>query len=254
MNGPNTKESGSFYGKRGNEFERFLVKLLNDEDKLLALKNGKLAQEGLFSQIIKRLSKDKKVQFKKITEIFATNTVPQLANRGNPKTDICITIKTSSKKNYTETLSLKNTGKSRVSCHDYPAVDFIRVLQCEGTRLADYLILFQKFPSYKGWEANLAEGYSIEEFVQLLLPKSSILTEWALKGMHDPQNLVDANLQISNYLLIRGTDKIAFYSMNEYIAIITERVKSRFGVPFSWTYPSKQRGKRIQLKVPIFFE
>ena len=254
MDGPNTKESGSYYGKRGNEFERFLVKILEDEGKLQSLKKGQLPQEDIYSQIIKRLAKDNGIQVKKIVRLSATNSIPQLGNRGHPKTDICITIKTTSKKIYTETLSLKSTGKKRVSCHDYPAADFIRVLQCESTRLADYLILFQKFPSYRGWEANLADGYSIEEFVELLSTKSPILTEWALKGMHDPQNLVDPDLQISNYLLIRGTNKTAFYSMDEYISIITERTKERFGIPFSWTYPSKQRGKRIQLKVPIFFE
>ena len=110
MNGPNTKESGSFYGKRGNEFERFLVKLLNDEDKLVALKSKKFQPEDVYSQIIDRISRDNNIPFKKIVEISATNTIPQLANRGNPKTDICISIKISTKEIYTETLSLKSTG------------------------------------------------------------------------------------------------------------------------------------------------
>ena len=74
--------------------------------------------------------------------------------------------------------------------------------------------------------------------------------------MHDTENLVDPKLQISNYLLIWDdkSGKIAFYAMDVYINMISNQKKGRLGVPFSWTYPSKRRGKRIQLKVPILFE
>jgi len=253
MNGPNTPKSGSFYGKRGNDFERYLVKELNDKTNLDKLKKNKLTTENVYRIILHRVSKDNKIKIKNITNIAATNSLPQLINRGHPKTDIYISLETSTKKTYIETFSLKNTNKNRVSCHDYPAKDFIRVLKCEQTRLADYLNLFQQFPTYRSFEANLEEGYSSEEFTELLTKKSNILTEWALKGRHD-KNLVNPILRISKYLLISGTNKLVFYSMDEYISIIRKRTKHRFGVPFSWTYPSKQRGKRIQLKLPIFFE
>ncbi|MFT6321217.1 MAG: hypothetical protein ACJAT4_002146 [Granulosicoccus sp.] len=39
--------------------------------------------------------------------------------------------------------------------------------------------------------------------------------------------------------------------MEEYISMLNRSKKGKFGVPFSWTYPSKQEGKRIQLKLPI---
>ena len=254
MKGPNTKESGSFYGKRGNELERTLVQLFNNEKSLSELKKGKLKEGNIFTLILERLLTDNNISLKNITTIFATNTIPQLKNRGHAKTDIYITITTKSEKQITETISIKNSTKSKVSCHDYPAKDFIRVLKCESTRLADYLNLFQQFPSYRGFESNLKVGYSTEEFVKLLSKKSKIFTEWALTGKHDSHNLTDPQIQISKYLLLVGNEKIAFYLIDEYIEIISERDKNKFGVPFSWTYPSKQRGKRIQLKLPIFFK
>lgn len=252
MTGPNTPESGSFYGKRGNEFERYLVKELNDKANLGKFKKKKLTSENVYQIILDRISKDNKIQIKNIVNISATNSLPQLVNRGHPKTDIYITLETS-KQTYIETFSLKKTDKKRVSCHDYPAKDFIRILKCEQTKLADYLNLFQKFPTYRSFEANLKAGYSMEEFTELLTKQSRFLTEWILKGMHD-QNLVNPSIQVSKYLLIANSSKVAFYSMDEYISIIRNKTKERFGIPFSWTYPSKQRGKRIQLKLPIFFE
>ena len=254
MKGPNTKESGSFYGKRGNELERSLVELFNNQKNLSKLKEEKMKTGSIFNLILKRLLKDNNISLKDVSNLLATNSIPQLKNRGHAKTDICVTIKTKSEEQFLETISIKNSTKPKVSCHDYPAKDFIRVLKCKSTRLAYYLGLFQQFPSYRGFESNLEEGYSTEEFVRLLSEKSKIFTEWALKGMHDTHNLTSPDIQISKYLLLVGSEKMAFYSMDEYIEIITTRDKSRFGVPFSWTYPSKQRGKRIQLKVPIFFE
>jgi len=150
-----------------------------------------------------------------------------------------------------ETISIKNTNLNQVSCHDYRVKDFIRVLNCEKTRLAKYLKLFQKNPSYKALQEKLPDDFSINEFTELLKNKKDIFTEWVLKGEHDDDNLVSPKIQISNFLLISKRGKISFYSMREYILILNGSKKGKLGVPFSWTYPSKQRGKRIQLKLPI---
>lgn len=248
------KEKGSLYGKRGNAFEKELAQILSSRNNLKAYKLKHLSKKSIFHKIIRQILHDKKMDIDNIIRIDATNTVPLLRNGGNPKADLILSFDTFSDLNFTETISLKNTTKNRVSCHDYTAKTFIDVLQCESTKLAEYLTLFQKFPSYSAFKENLKEGSSEEEFSALLSEKQSIFIQWALRGMHDYKNLTRPDFQISNYLLISNNDKFVFYKMEDYITLIKEKFEHKYGVPFSWTYPSKQRGKRIQLKMPIFFK
>ncbi len=248
------KEKGSLYGKRGNAFEKELAEILSSRSHLKACKSGHLVKDSLFYKTINQILKDKGLAFDDVIRINATNTVPLLRNGGNPKTDLVLSFETFSDLNFIETISLKNTAKNRVSCHDYTADTFIDVLQCKDTRLAEYLTLFQKFPTYSAFQENLAEGYSKNEFSQLMKKQQTFFIQWALRGMHDNKNLTRPALQISNYLLISNGVQSVFYKMDNYIELIKERFEHKFGVPFSWTYPSKQRGKRIQLKMPVYFK
>ena len=110
---------------------------------------------------------------------------------------------------------------------------------------------FQNEPTLSAFKEALPLDYSDEEFTTLLKEKKDVFNNWVLRGMHDNQNLTAPEIQVSNYLLISKGNEVSFYSMTEYIELITDNTKLTFGVPFSWTYPSKQRGKRIQLKVPV---
>lgn len=248
------KEEGSFYGKRGNQLERILVQEFSNINNLAKFKKGQL-NKNIYGLVLSRILLNNKIKTPDVVSLTATNKVPALSNRGNPKTDIVLTIESKDGKKYLETISVKNTTKSKVSCHEYTAIDFIRILNCEGTRLAKYLSIFQAYPSYTAFEKNLPDTYSLNEFITVLKKKENIFNEWVLTGKHDTLNIKDPSLQISKYLLIKNEYKFAFYSMKEYIDLLKEKRKNeRFGVPFSWTYPSKRRGKRIQLKVPILFE
>jgi len=250
----NAKNKGSFYGKRGNLFERELAELVSDVNNLRLLRQEKLDKQHLYALIIEQILSDRKIELATVMRIMATNTVPLLKNGGNPKTDLLLNFELFSGEKFVETISLKNTGQRRVSCHDYTAKAFVSVLKCEETKLAEYLSLFQKFPTYKKFNKNLPAEFSEIEFANLLSEKQTIFVEWVLQGMHDDENLVKPELQVSNYLLIHNGKDSAFYSMKAYTLLILKRSKLKFGVPFSWTYPSKQEGKRIQLKLPIYFE
>jgi len=217
-------------------------------------KNGQLDSSHVYHQIISKILKDKQIEIDEVIKIKATNSVPLLKNGGNPKTDLILYFETSSDLNFLETISLKNTTKDRVSCHDYTALAFINVLQCTNTKLAKYLTIFQNHPTYTAFNANLSKDFSEDEFSALLKEKQLIFSQWALRGMHDYKNLTRPTVQVSNYLLISNGKKSIFYNMEDYIVKILKNTKLKFGVPFSWTYPSKQRGKRIQLKVPIYFD
>ncbi|MFK8008728.1 MAG: MspI family type II restriction endonuclease [Saprospiraceae bacterium] len=245
------KERGSFFGKRGNEFEKEIVKVLSDVENLRKLRSKELDKKSVFNIILSKLLVEKNLLIEDVIFISATNSVPLLKSGGHPKTDIVLRIMISSGQIIEETISIKNTNVTQVSCHDYKVKDFIRVLNCDKTRLAKYLQLFQKYPNYKGFEEKLPDGFSIYEFTEFLKNKKVIFTEWVLRGKHDKENLVSPNLQVSNFLLVSKKGEIFFYSMEEYISILNASKKGKFGVPFSWTYPSKQEGKRIQLKLPI---
>lgn len=243
------QEAGSYYGVQGNKLERELCSLLNEKPYLTDYKNNKNPKDCdiILNGILKKHSLSKK----KIIKIRATNSIPLLKNGGNPKTDIFIELDTDDSGITTDTISIKNTTKSRVSCHDYKAEDFIRVLDCDNSKLAEYFNYFQEQPTYTDFESALPSGYSIDEFTVLLSSKSKLLVEWALKGEHDDENLIDPVKQVSNFVLINSNDHKYFFEYNDYIDYMLNNSKLKFSTPFSWTYPSKQRGKRIQLKMPI---
>lgn len=195
----NAKNKGSFYGKRGNLFERELAKLLTDVNNLKLLAQEKLDKQHLYALIIHQILVDRQIELATIMRITATNTIPLLKNGGNPKTDLLLNFELFSGAIFTETISLKNTGQQRVSYHDYAAKAFIKVLKCENTRLSMYFSLFQQYPSYKDFNNNLPADFSETEFSNLLTEKQIIFIEWVLRGMHDHENLIKPELQVSNY-------------------------------------------------------
>ena len=85
--------------------------------------------------------------------------------------------------------------------------------------------------------------------------KEKVLLEWALKGEHDFDQLVEPDFQVCKNLVFRTSRKTICFSYNEYIEKAKNMQKSNtanFGTIFSWTFPSKRKGKKIQLKLPIF--
>lgn len=245
------EEKGSFYGKRGNDYELELVKKLSNHNNLDKYKNKDLISTDEYKIILEKLLYDNKILISDVVKVNATNSIPLLMNGGNPKTDILIKIELVNNLNLDITISVKNTKSTRVSCHDYKAKDYIRVLQSKDTRLEYYFNLFQSFPSLKAFKENLSKGYTTEEFEGLLLNKSEIFNKWVLKGEYDIENLTTPELQVSKYLLINKNGDLVFHLYDDYIKLISLNSKKTFGVPFGWTYPSKQRGKRIQLKMPV---
>lgn len=243
-------KDGSYFGKRGNQFEKEIVALLNRSELLSEFIKQSRSSNNTFNSIINKICIADKIDKKSIIKIKATNTVLKLASGGNAKTDIILKIHTLEDE-YIETISVKNTTQSKVSCHDYTYRDFVRVLNCENSMLETYLSLFQQHGSHKALEENLPAGASLEEFTDLLSDEARKLTEWALTGAHDNLNIINSETQISKYILISKNNKISFNDMNSYIDMIFATTKLSYGVPFSWTYPSKNRGKRIQLKMPV---
>lgn len=244
-------KDGSYYGKAGNALEKEVVNILNNKEYLEQYKHDK-SEEVLFNCVLDILCSSG-INKDEIEVIKSTNTVEKLAGGGNAKTDVIINIKTE-QKTIIETLSIKNTSQKVVSCHDYKYEDFVRVLNVSGSKLEEYFKLFQETPSYSGFKDSLPKGYTVDEFEDMLKPHIQILTQWALTGEYDNQNLINRAKQISNYLLVVKGNKVYCNSFSSYIELLFKEATLKYGVPFGWTYPSKQRGKRIQLKMPILIE
>ena len=249
LNFDSLQEAGSYYSIQGNKLEKDICNLLNDKTFLKKYKENK--ESTNYDIILEKILKNHNLNKYNIIKINATNSIPLLKNGGNPKTDVYIEITKDDGEIISETISIKNTTKTRVSCHDYRAQDFVRVLNCGNTKLETYLTLFQDHPTYSDFKSNLPLDYTVEEFSELMKNKARLMTEWSLKGEHDTDNLIDSEKQVSNFVLINSKDGIHFFRYNDYIDYILKNSKIKFAIPFSWTYPSKQRGKRIQLKMPI---
>ena len=245
-------KDGSYFGIRGNDFEHTVVNELISKINLNKFQEKSSSGSNLFDIVMRKLCNDHKISLHSLINIEAKNSITKLRSGGNAKTDVLVQLNTKDG-NVSETLSLKSTSQNSVSCHDYKAEDFIRVLQIEGSKLSEYILLFQEYGSHSGLQKALPNGYSINEFENLLEPYKLKLIEWALMGKHDHQNLTDPNLQVSRYILINKNGKLKFLDYQSYIGeLYSNNKKLVYGLPLSWTYPSKQRGKRIQLKLPIY--
>ncbi|CAA6828614.1 MAG: Unknown protein [uncultured Sulfurovum sp.] len=245
-------KDGSYYGKAGNALEKEVVKILNNKEYLKQYNEDK-CEEVLFNSLLGQFC-NKELNKNNIRSISSTNTVQKLAKGGNAKTDVIITITTNNGESHIKTLSIKRSKATVVSCHDYKYNDFVRVLKIENTKLEEYFKLFQANPTYSAFEKNLPDGFNIKDFEERLTPYIEKLTQWVLTGQHDDINLIDYETQISEYVLIVTNTQVYCNNFMSYINKINSKSKKKFGVPFSWTYPSKQRGKRIQLKMPILID
>ncbi len=243
---------GSEYGKGGIKFEKYLISVLKEQSNLEQFKSSQLDEADPFQQIMGTICNCEEISRDQIEALEATDTVPLLRSGGNPKSDIVVEVFHRGKVTKC-TLSVKKSTQDRVSCHDYRVADFVRVLECAGDRLELYLRKFQTNPSYQAFNDAMEAGESIEEFEGLMRSKEILLTEWALMGAHDVQNITSEDVQISKYLFVSGKNGTFCQPMDRYIDHLFGHSTLTFGAPFSWTYPSKQRGKRIQLKVPLVY-
>ena len=212
-------ETGSYYGKRGNEYELEICSMLKSRVELDRMLAHSPQTDPRYSLIVNKITADNNILLDYIRSISSSNTVDLLANGGKPKTDIIVKIQTTETE-YTSTLSIKRSTQKHVSCHDYPAEAFIRVLQCEGGKLAKYLELFQKEPGYKRFEEALSHPDSVEEFSKLLTQQERTFNEWVLTGKHDTENLTNPEHQVAEYCLISSgvcveSDQFGSFDLNK---------------------------------------
>ena len=180
-----------------------------------------------------------------IDNILATDNIPLLSNRGKPKTDISFLVTINDiiiRKN----ISVKNSSAKVVSVHEGSVEDLICALQLQENSILEQAL--KKFEEL-GSEKHLRENYP--QFNSALNSNLEIynkrLVDFFIFGEGNPL-VNNPSMQIVDLILY--TTNHGVWNRNTYSEkyIFEYASKGQFGTPFKWTYPSKKRGKKIQIK------
>lgn len=244
--------TGSYYGRVGNQFEKYLVAELNSDINLHNFKADDCECYEYY-EVMTALTKMLHIDKQQIQLVEATDTIMKLKNLGSPKTDVHLKIYIGPKSFKTANLSIKNTTANRVSCHDYQAKDFIRVLDPTDEYLEMVIQTFQEAGSWAIFTQILNDRGLQIDVDAILNRHMKKLIEWAITGKHDDENMIDPVTQMADFLLTRNANngQCKLQLAEDYCSELYESIGNSRGAPFSWTYPSKRRGERIQLKMPL---
>lgn len=233
----------------GSDAETSIVSLLNDKrnsnlwNDYEALRHTvKSSTYPIYKSILEKLNLSEGID--KIIEVSATDNIPLLSNGGKPKTDIYVKIKTENQK-ICSSISVKNTGKKIVTVHEGSVSNIIVALNLlENNPLTQALKDFEKVGSKKNLLLKHPDSCRILD--EKLKSYNKELVGLFIFGLHSP--LVNNNTQIADLIIF--TNNFAIWNQKEYIDYYINEysIKGQFGTPFRWTYPSKKRGQKIQIK------
>lgn len=208
-----------------------------------------LEYENVFLPIAQKIGLLNNIE--SINNISATTDIALLPSGGSPKTDVLVTITYGSSNvlNKAITLSVKRTSQKLVSAHQYSAEAFISVLKIPtDSLLAKLLKQFQSDGGIKALKEHLGDNV-VDEFTNQLKPYVYALTQWVVSGKGGPSD----NNAIPDYIVTYSDDdhSLSIHTADEYCKMLLKMEPHQFGTPFSWTYASGERGKSIQLKMPV---
>lgn len=234
--------AGQFYAKVGTNFEKWLADVLNNTDNLYKWKNEDKTLIGCSYDYYIKVIKAIGLCADEVLSIHATVDIPNYENGGKPKTDLMVQVAFIHGANKGYTFSCKKTTKKRVTVHDYTAEQFINALEIEDADLINALYDFQNSGCMKDMSKN-----NLDIMNKKMPAYNDKLARWVFSG--DGMDIRSAQYLIT-YQSLQGEFDI--HTIEEYIEIIKDNnIIGNFGTFFNWTYPSKKRGKRIQLKMAI---
>ena len=232
----------------GNNAEDSIVHLLTDKNNILLwndyAKHSQTIKSSTyhwFSQILKVSGVSEQDT---VLDIVATNSIPKLSNRGYPKTDVSFTI-TTEQEEITKNISVKNTSADTVTVHEGAVDDIILALNLDSSSsLANSLKEFQAYGSAKGLKENNEVAYNT--LVDEIHKYNKELVNFFMFGVNSP--LVNNPIQVADIILY--TKNFEVISRDLYVDEYIEKYSSKgqFETPFKWTYPSKKRGQKVQIK------
>ncbi|MBR1597693.1 MAG: MspI family type II restriction endonuclease [Lachnospiraceae bacterium] len=241
------KSFGQTKDIQGKGYEDRVADILSFQQNLEKWKTDDITATGMHYDIFKNIVECFGLDKTATASIKATSDKKQigvLPSGGNPKTDVLVsvTFTDGSSKHYT--ISCKRSSARQVSVHEYSADIFADVLDKENSSLRELLNLFQKAGNMRDFGTENAE-----KLTQELSPYFEKLTKWVLGGHGGAGN---PDTQFANYILVYddNSGSSSIHSIEQFVRrLIDDGASGNFGTPFHWTYPSKKRGKKIQLKL-----
>lgn len=243
------KTSGEIKDIQGNSFESRVANILSQKENLDKWKNSDATIVGVHFDIFKNIVECFELDCEATESIRATadkKEIGRLPSGGNPKTDVLVSVL------YTDgtvdyyTISCKRSSNKSVSVHQYNAETFANVLDKENDSLRRLLKYFQSVGNLRDFGEENQKKLTNE-----LTPYVEKLSLWALGGQGGDGN---PDTQNADYILTydNNSGKTSIQRIEKYVQhLLKENSSGHFGTPFSWTYPSKRKGKDIQLKCKI---
>lgn len=233
---------------QGKSFEEVIKDILKSESNVARFK-GDTSRVGFWYDIFAEIMKVCDVRPDHLVRISATTAIKPNARGGSPKTDVAAQVYFDNETMRTLTFSVKNTSQKSVSIHEYPADTFADVLDPANDSLRAALRAFQRAGSMRNMTPLERETLTRE-----LKPYLFQLDRWVFGGHGDPAL---TPVQCADYLIVhdKNSHRVAVHRTEEYCRLLERNNKGTagFGSVFGWTYPSKKRGKSIQLKGKIIF-
>lgn len=244
------RDAGQITDLQGRNFEAEIAMILSSKDNLNKWQTKNPLITGLNYTIYTYIMDKLRLPTKQITCVEATSDkekIGLLPSGGNPKTDVLMTIYFNDNTTAQFTFSCKRPRpeSKSVTVHDYSANTFADVLDKNNVKLRELLNMFQDTPT----PTKLKEGFKAD-LSRSLRPYKNKLTRWVLCGEGGAGN----KKQVATHILIYNemTRTVKLHTVDDYCRELElNGVIGHFGTFFSWTFPSKQRGKRIQLKCKI---
>ncbi len=243
------KSFGQIKDIQGNSFESRVANILNFDQNIAKWKTNDNSLVGMHFEIFQNivdcfgLDKDKTL---KINATADKSVIGKLPSGGNPKTDVLVKVTDVSNTTRNYTISCKRTSEQSVSVHQYDADVFAEVLDKDNKKLSLLLETFQSCGNLRDFGEE-----NTKELTSELAPHVKKLALWVLGGQFGA-GIPD--IQIADYLLAYDNNlgSASIMRIEDYVNHLFEsNVSGHFGTPFSWTYPSKRKGKDIQLKCKI---
>lgn len=242
------KTPGQIKDLQGNSFESRVATLLSYDKNLFKWKSDDPTIEGMHYDLFRLIVSCFNLDAKQIKSILATSNkaeIGKLPSGGNPKTDVLVTVYYENGGKEYFTISCKRSSEKSVSVHQYNADAFANVLDRNNAKLRRLLTYFQYCGSIRDFGDENTDALTKE-----LKPYTDRLIMWALSGHGGEGN----SKQNADYILTydNNSSSSSMHRIEEYCRLLKLYcTRGHFGTPFQWTYPSKRKGKDIQLKCTI---
>jgi len=231
--------------KLGTELERRLVAILNSKSNLDKWNSRDPVLVGLQYPVFKAILRSCGVPGDAIIDsLQASNDIPPLDSGGSPKADVCFDLAYEGK-NESFSISSKRSSARRVTVHEYSAATFVDALGIEDRSVIRALEAFQN----EGAVTKISES-TAEVITAWMSAHVDELLTWVISGACSTMPQCDSRCADLVATYDDESNDFSVYPVEAYIKML-KRTTGQFGTPFSWTYPSGGKGKRIQLKAAV---